>query len=729
MNQIPSSYHGKPLIHAWNYCATDGAPFGVVGRYEDSTGKKDIVPFFKANGSGFAAGIELNPRPLFGLDKLAEQPKDKAVFIVEGEKSAAALHSIGVCAVTSLGGSQAASKADWMPLNGYKTVYLLPDNDEPGTHYMHDVYTALSALELPPLVKVLHLSDLPAAGDVVDWLQSHSPDWDGLQAFPVESKTWALSELRAELRKAQAVPEEWNLAVLAGLHSSVFDWEKSGEIESKIPSVQALPPELIPAPFRPWLNDVSHRMQTPADFAAISAIVITGSIIGAGCGMRPKRLDDWEIIPNVWGACIGRPSVVLKSPSMKEPMQLLERLQAEYGELFEQEKAGAEFDSLANNAMLDDVKTKLKNTAKGKGKDGVVKPEDMQKLKADYLELSKNAEPEATRRLFKTNESSIQSMTVLQTQNPRGILVFRDELTGLLVKWDREDGQDERAYFLEGWNGNGSYTDCKIGRGVTDAKSICISLLGGIQPDKLKRYLYQAQQGNNDGLMQRLQLAVWPDEPEHWQLIDTLPNKADKHRAYSIVKGLAELDFIQHGATKGEYDERPYFRFDDAGQAVFNQWLTELQTIKLTNEENPLMVEHFGKFRSLMPSLALIFHCIDIADGKARGNVSAQSAQLAVEWCKYLESHARRIYAMAESPEHEAAVRLAGKIKAKALPSPFTSKAVYDKGWHGLKDKQEVEAACNILIDENWLMMTRKPATGNRGRPPLPEYFINPVFL
>lgn len=51
-------------------------------------------------------------------------------------------------------------------------------------------------------------------------------------------------------------------------------------------------------------------------------------------------------------------------------------------------------------------------------------------------------------------------MTVLQNQNPCGILVFRDELTGLLVRWDREDGQDERAYFLEGWNGNGLYTDC-----------------------------------------------------------------------------------------------------------------------------------------------------------------------------------------------------------------------------------------------------------------------------
>ena len=375
-----------------------------------------------------------------------------------------------------------------------------------------------------------------------------------------------------------------------------------------------------------------------------------------------------------------------------------------------------------------DVKTKLKKTATGKGKDGVVKGDDLQKLKADYLELTQNTEAEPSRRLFKTNETSIQSMTVIQSQNERGILVYRDELTGLLVKWDREDGVEERAYFLEGWNGNGSYTDVKIGRGVTDAKNICISLLGGIQPDKLKRYLYQAMQGNNDGLMQRLQLAVWPDEPEGWQLIDTVPNKAEKQRAFDIMQTLAELDFNEYGAIKGEDGERPYFRFDDDGQAVFNQWLTELQTIKLNQEENPLMIEHFGKFRSLMPSLALIFHCIDIADGNARGNVSAQSALLAVAWCRYLESHARRIYAMAESPEHEAAVKLAAKIRAKALPNPFTSRYIERKGWHGLKDKSVIEAACTILNDENWLMMKRKPNPAT-GRPPLPEYFINPIFL
>ena len=47
---------------------------------------------------------------------------------------------------------------------------------------------------------------------------------------------------------------------------------------------------------------------------------------------------------------------------------------------------------------------------------------------------------------------------------------------------------------------------------------------------------------------------------------------------------------------------------------------------------------------------------LQLADGKARGNVTARAARLAVQWCSYMESHARRIYAMAENSEHAAAV-------------------------------------------------------------------------
>jgi hypothetical protein len=132
--------------------------------------------------------------------------------------------------------------------------------------------------------------------------------------------------------------------------------------------------------------------------------------------------------------------------------------------------------------------------------------------------------------------------------------------------------------------------------------------------------------GGNDGLVQRLQLAVYPDEPEHWQLVDEYPDTTEKTRVYEILKKLAYMDFAQCGAEQGEYDQFPFLRFSSEGQDVFNEWLTDLQQDKLRNEESPLMMEHMGKYRSLMPTLALVIHLIEVANGTAEGPVSKQAA-------------------------------------------------------------------------------------------------------
>jgi len=721
MIHVPKNYQNKPLVHAWIYRDVTGEALGAVGRYQVKDGKKDVVPFFKRRGTDWAPGIDADPRPLFGLDRLAKHDKSKAVFIVEGEPCAAALQSIGLCGVTTLGGSMAPQKTDWTPLTGFGAVYILPDHDEPGEKYAATVAEILASLPQPPKVKIVRLPGLDTGGDVVDWLRGWVTGWDGFGPIEPGLHEALQAKLRAELAKPASNQTGGNDDGGAVLGT----WNRPREICTKTPPVKPMTVELIPEPFRDWLSDVALRMQTPADFPVISTIVIASSVIGAGCGIRPKQRDNWEVIPNLWGACIGRPSVCLKSPSMKEALALLDRLQHVFGEIFEREKKAADFDGMVSGAVLKDLKARLDKEAKKSTMDS----REVDMLKAEFMEASENANNEPARRLFKTNETTIQSMTLLQSQNPRGLLVFRDELTGLLVKWDREDGADERAYFLEGWNGNGSYVDVKIARGVTEAKQICISLLGGIQPDKLKGYLAQAQKGGNDGLIQRLQLAVWPDEPKAWELIDTEPNRAHKHNAFLILQKLAEMDFIEYGATQGEHDDRPFFRFDEAGQAVFNEWLTELQTATIPTEENPLMVEHFGKFRSLMPSLALVFHLIDIANGSAeRGPVSQRAALLAVNWCEYLESHARRIYAMAASPEQEAAVKLAEKIKAGALPNPFTTRDVERKGWHGLGTSATIKEACQILEDEGWLLeqLPEMPTTGRRR---LPEYHINPAVL
>jgi len=119
----------------------------------------------------------------------------------------------------------------------------------------------------------------------VDWVQSFLNDFDGYTPIAENLHEGLREELRAELKSAEPVPEGWGfVGSVSGGYGDL--WEKPGEIETKTPPVQELHSELIPEPFRHWLADVSHRMQTPPDFSAISSIVIVGSILGAGVVSR-----------------------------------------------------------------------------------------------------------------------------------------------------------------------------------------------------------------------------------------------------------------------------------------------------------------------------------------------------------------------------------------------------------------------------------------------------------
>src|SRR4030095_6970325 len=119
-----------------------------------------------------------------------------------------------------------------------------------------------------------------------------------------------------------------------------------------------------------------------------------------------------------------------------------------------------------------------------------------------------------------------------------------------------------------------------------------------------------------------------------------------------------------------------------------------LETRLRRDDDDPVMQEHLAKYRSLMPSLALIFHLLTVAhQDRAIGQVSETSALQAAAWCEFLESHARRIYGMVTNIAQEAAFRLSRRLLTAHLPSPFTLRDVYRKGWTLLDDRLIVEKA------------------------------------
>jgi len=271
---------------------------------------------------------------------------------------------------------------------------------------------------------------------------------------------------------------------------SVDDWPDPAPVQHSLRSVETLPLSIIPEPFQAWVKDTSYRMQCPFDFVATAAIVMAGSVIGAGCGVKPKRLDDWLVIPNLWGGAVGRPSVLLKSPAIEQALSPLAKLEIAAKENYESESDIYEAELAGYKAKKEALQGDMKKAYSGKGDTS-----DFDDAKETMKSLEKPEEPIWKR--YKSNDATIEKMAVLLSENQRGILINRDELVGLLASWDREDKQQDRAFYLEAWNGYGSYTSDRIGRGTTYTENLCVSIYGGIQPAKLLKYLQQATNGTD----------------------------------------------------------------------------------------------------------------------------------------------------------------------------------------------------------------------------------------
>ena len=78
------------------------------------------------------------------------------------------------------------------------------------------------------------------------------------------------------------------------------EWSDPQPISYELRPVAKMLSEMLPEPLRAWLTDEAERMQCPLDFVAVSAVCGLSGLIGAGCGIRPKKLDSWTVIPNLW---------------------------------------------------------------------------------------------------------------------------------------------------------------------------------------------------------------------------------------------------------------------------------------------------------------------------------------------------------------------------------------------------------------------------------------------
>ncbi|MBI1821142.1 MAG: DUF3987 domain-containing protein [Nitrospirae bacterium] len=439
------------------------------------------------------------------------------------------------------------------------------------------------------------------------------------------------------------------------------------------------------------------------------------SVVGSSCSIQPKINDDWRVIPNLWGAIIANPGE-MKTPAIQEAIKPLVKLESKAFEDFSMGQKTHEIDLMESKAKRDAEEQRMKKAVRHDNST------EISQIKNRLQNMSQPASPMCRR--YQVNDSTVAKLSEIMAQNQRGLLYFRDELIALLSSLDKEGNEADRAFFLETWNGNGNFTTDRIGRGTIRNENLCLSILGGIQPQKLESYLFRAiKGGENDGLIQRFQMMVYPDRRKTWHPADFKPDLQARERVSKIIETLANLDFTNAGAiTNGTM--APHFQFDSEAQTIFFEWWTQLETEKITIDDQPIIIEHLSKYRKLMPSLALLFHLVDVADGRKTGQVSKQATILAVQWCNYLEGHARRIYSLVGSVAVQAARKLADKIKAGHLKDEFTIRDVYRKEWVLLEEKELIKKACDELVEAGWLQMIEQQAQS--GGHKVLKFIINP---
>ncbi|MBI4517559.1 MAG: DUF3987 domain-containing protein [Deltaproteobacteria bacterium] len=672
--------HGVASQH-WIYRDAQSRVLGYVARFDTPAGKQILPLTYCGEPDGRQHWRWRSwpaPRPLYRLDALASRA-EAPVLLVEGEKTAdaAAILFRDYVVTTSPAGSKAAGQADWSPLRG-RDVVILPDADAPGERYAAEAAQLARAAGAQSVRVVALPSGLPEGWDLADPLP----------------KDVAMDVLRE------------SVDVKTSPLACSPDWPERQPLSAAVVEVPALPSELLPEPLRAWIDDATERLQAPSEMVAAPALVTAGAVIGRSVGIHPKRQDDWLVLANLWGMVVGRPGT-MKSPALSEGTRFIRRLAAQASERYRQDAAAADIEREAIELQIARLK-----------RDATKRAADIEKFKTDLAALnSAKGECALQERRYLTQDATAEKLGELLRGNPRGLLLLRDELAGWLRTLEKPGREGEREFFLEAWKATDAYTCDRIGRGTVHTPAPTLSVLGTIQPSKLQRCITDAatEGRGDDGLLQRFQLAVWPEITGEWRNVDRWPETAARERVAAAFTALDSLDANTLGAST-DHSEIPALRFAPYAQALFDEWREQLE-VRLRGADLdafPAYESHVAKYRSLMPALALVFHLLGVVSNQTEpGPVTLAAARLAATWVDFLDAHARRIYAVELNPGRLAARALADRIEHGHIADGVSIRDLYRHQWPALTNADNVRAALADMEALGWL---RIEALETKGR-------------
>ncbi|MCK6553317.1 DUF3987 domain-containing protein [Candidatus Binatia bacterium] len=383
---------------------------------------------------------------------------------------------------------------------------------------------------------------------------------------------------------------------------------------------------MLPEVIARFAADEAERLGVDLAMLALPCLVTAAAAIDDSHRLQPKRYDaGWTESPRLWLGIVDE-SGHRKTPALRKataPLRAIER------------------DWLKTDlrALADYEKAMQRHRAAMRRKGGT--------------DLDEPARP-TVRRLV-VDDATIESLSDILADNPRGVLCVRDELSGWFASFDayRKAAGQDRAHWLELYNGGPRPIDRVVrGRVLVPNWSAC--LLGGIQPGPMRRL---AGKIDDDGLLQRF-VVVFP-APGAAE-VDRAPDYEALHAYARTLHALVRLD--PAGAV---------YRLDDDAQAVRGVVTRVAHNVVALPDTSPAFRSHLGKWDALFARLTLVYHLVDAASNGTEPAPFASSdtaERVGRLMSDFLLPHAAKFYVDLLGSEHLTHARwIAGHILAHAL--------------------------------------------------------------
>lgn len=663
------------------------------------------------------------PLPLYRIRTILDR-YDKPVIFHRSERDVFAATQAGLAGVhtTSVMGQGYARASDFAALAG-RDVVICEDKNPEGESYAHEV-ASLARMVSARAVEIVRLPGLADTEGVIDWLNKGggSDEWDRILSARLGSD--ASGSVRAETTpietpEAEAPPlEATPVTAKKPAHPArkrVIPAPEKGAFRDLVPLPDGISPvapftaDLLPEAVRPYVMEVARKNGIAPDYPAAAMVAALGAVIGRRVGIYPTPGKAARVVPTLWAALLYDHPLAMESPAIPQILEPLTLLAADaHAEFVEKQRAHqvrqAAYDA-ARNAWTQQVEQ-----AARAGKN------------TDSLLAKHPTAPEPPRqRRYRTSAGSVEKLIALMNDNPRGLMLFRDDLSAWLGSLARTGREGERHFFLACAGGAESSLDYDGGSsGTLHCHAPGLAVLGGAHAD-IYRKLVTRDTGNLGQLASRFGLTVCPDSPMQPDRADgTDAEGEDGSRVHPLFRRLDSLR-LPAGETAS-------LQFDEAAREIADRWMAGLET-RLTHMPDLLFAAHLATHRQLLPALALIFHLVEVAEGDGQLRpVTAPATLLAARWCDYLATHAGRLYGTAEAAHVEGARVLLSRLVAGEVASPFKVRDIYRRHWTRLSTPEVAQAAVRVLEQHAYLAATPLPTT-ERGGKPTRLYHLNPSAL